>query len=108
MVDVVSERDIARAARTLAENAASPATVIIFGSYARGEGGPDSDLDFLVVEREVESRIREAGRLRRSLPFLGVPIDVLVVSEDHAERWRNRPGSVVHEALKEGRVLESP
>ncbi len=105
---MITEEQIAEAGQILADSAASPARVVLFGSYARGDGGPDSDLDFLVIEREVESRIREAGRLRRALPFLGVPIDVLVISEEHAERWREVPGTVVHEALAEGQVLVAP
>lgn len=102
---LLTEKQIREAGQILAANAGSPVRVVLFGSYARGDGGPDSDLDFLVIEREVASRIREAGRLRRALPFLGVPIDVLVVSEEHAERWAEVPGTLVHEALSEGRVL---
>jgi uncharacterized protein len=102
---VPTEELIAKAAQTLAEAARSPARVILFGSWARGEAGADSDLDFLVIEREVASKIDEMVRLRASLPRLGVPVDVLVFSQEQAEAWGRVPGTVIHAALSEGRVL---
>jgi Nucleotidyltransferase domain len=56
---VPTEEPIVQAACTLAESARSLARVILFGSWARGEAGPDGDLDFLVVEREVASKVDE-------------------------------------------------
>lgn len=105
VAELPSDEDIERAARTLAEHAGSPATVILFGSRARGDADPGSDLDFLVIEEHVEDTVHEAARLRRALPPLGVPVDVLAVSADEAERRRDWPGSVIKFALNEGRVL---
>ena len=102
---MIGEDVIAEAGRTLARAARSPARVILFGSWARGEARPDSDLDFLVIEREVDSKLDEMVRLRDALPPLGVPVDVLVVSQEHAEDWAEVPGTMVHAALSEGRVL---
>jgi len=47
--------------------AAPGATIIVFGSYARGETGPNSDVDFLVVEQQLKSRYEEMIRLREVL-----------------------------------------
>jgi predicted nucleotidyltransferase len=105
---VVDEKVIAAAGQTLAKAARSPARVILFGSWARGDARPDSDLDFLVVERQVESRVDEMVRLRDSLPPLGVPVDVLVVSQEQVEDWADVRGTMVHAALSEGRVLVEP
>ncbi|HYU60123.1 MAG TPA: nucleotidyltransferase domain-containing protein [Solirubrobacterales bacterium] len=102
---MVSDREVRRAAKILAEQARSPAKVILFGSYARGEEGPRSDLDFLVVEERVEDTVQEAARLRRALPPLGVPVDILTVSAAEAERRRRWPGSVVKLAFREGKIL---
>jgi predicted nucleotidyltransferase len=102
---VLTDDVIAEAGKTLARAARSHARVILFGSWARGDAGPDSDLDFLVIEREPGSKLDEMVRLRDSLPPLGVPVDVLVVSEEHAEAWGQVPGTMVHAALAEGRVL---
>jgi uncharacterized protein len=84
---------------------APDAQVILFGSRARGEAGEASDLDLLVIEPKVPSPRAEFVRLRAALRGLGVPIDLVVVSADDAEQWRHMPGTMVNEALREGRVL---
>jgi uncharacterized protein len=101
---VFDETLIARAASRL--HAAAPqARVILFGSYARGDAGPRSDLDFLVVEPSVDDPAEESVRLRRALRGLGLVADVVVVSKQEADDWRDVRGSLVHAALAEGRVL---
>ncbi len=102
---VLSDDQIEQAGRLLVQAAASPARVLVFGSYGRGDANDDSDLDFLVIEREVASRAAEAVRLRDVLPPLGVPVDVLVMSEEHAARRAQVAGSTVATALAEGRVI---
>jgi len=74
-------------------------------SHARGDAGPHSDLDFLVIEPIVEAGGEESVRLRRTLRGLGIAADILVVSEREAEEWRDVRGSVIHAALSEGREL---
>lgn len=60
------EKLIAEAGRRLSE-AAPDARVILFGSHARGDAKPGSDLDLLVVEPELKSRRAEFVRLREAL-----------------------------------------
>jgi predicted nucleotidyltransferase len=102
---MVSRDEIAEAARTLAATASSPATVIVFGSYARGEAGGHSDVDFLVIEDELVDQIKEYVRLRKAILGLGSAVDILVVSREHAEARRRVPGSVIRAAFREGTVL---
>lgn len=85
--------------------AAPTAKVILFGSRARGEARPDSDLDLLVIEPDFARRGEEYGRLRKELRGLGVPVDLVIYRRREAEERRGVPGSLVHRALKEGRVL---
>ncbi len=89
--------------------AADPEQVILFGSHARGEAGPDSDVDLIVVEAEPfgpeRDRFAEALRLWRTLDGFRVAADVLVYSRDEVEYWRDSLNHVLARALREGRVL---
>jgi len=100
---MVSQGVIDVAGRKLAAAARNPVKVVLFGSHARGDAGPDSDLDFLVIERDVPDCHAEMVRLEREVRSLGVPIDVVVVSEAYASEWANVRNSIVHAALSEGR-----
>ena len=82
-----------------------PQQIILFGSQARGEAGPDSDLDLLVIKDEVASPRAEAARIYRALAGLSTPIDVVVARSDYVRRHRDVIGTVVRPALREGRVL---
>jgi uncharacterized protein len=104
----VSPQAVEEAGRVLAREARTPARVILFGSHAAGKANAGSDLDFLVIERDAGNRHEEAVRLRRALPDLGVPVDVIVVGDRHAEEWGHVYGTVVHSALSRGRVLHEP
>ncbi len=85
--------------------AANPIRLILFGSHATGEATEGSDLDFLVVEKEVSNKIEEMIRLRRVLKGLDISVDLLVVSEKEAQDWGHLPGSALYWALKEGTTL---
>lgn len=84
---MVDEGLIAEARHRLSRAAGDSAQVILFGSHARGDARSDSDLDFLVIEPEVEDRRAESVRLRRELRGLGVAADVVVVSADQVAEW---------------------
>ncbi len=101
---MTDETLIAEAGRRLA-GAAPDARVILFGSHARGEAKPDSDLDLLVIEPQLSGRRAEFVRLREALGAIGVPVDLIVVSAEHVEEWGGVKGTMVNEALREGRVL---
>lgn len=95
---------IAEAGHRLAA-AAPDAQVVLFGSHARGEAGPHSDADFLVIEPEVDNEAEESVRFHRTLRDLRLPADVSVVSRDYADRWRDVRGGLVHAALSQGWIL---
>lgn len=66
-VDMASRNLIEQAGKALAKGAGADSKVILFGSHARGEERPDSDVDFLVIEPEVANRLEEWSRLHRRL-----------------------------------------
>lgn len=96
---------IEEATRRLASAARSPARVILFGSHARGDAGEESDVDFLVIEPDVDDWMAESVRLRRVLLGLPAAFDVVVVHDKYAEEWKDVYGTVVHTALEEGQVV---
>ncbi len=96
---------ITEAGRRLVDAAPPRSRVILFGSHARGQAGRHSDLDFLVIEPDVEDAVQESVRLRRTLRGLLIAADIIVVSEDEVSEWRDVHGSVIHAALAEGRPL---
>jgi predicted nucleotidyltransferase len=82
-----------------------PAKIILFGSYAREDFGPDSDLDLLVILEGVDSPRAESIKLRRTLRGLLVPVDILVATPEQVERHRNTVGLIYRSVLAEGKVL---
>jgi predicted nucleotidyltransferase len=103
---MIDESTIQKAVELL-QQAAPGSTVIVFGSCARGEVTDDSDLDVLVIEPEVASRLEETIRLRDVLRPLRIPVDVLVVSRETFEYWADTPNTVFNEAVREGRVFDA-
>jgi predicted nucleotidyltransferase len=102
---MVTRELIDQAGRIIADAAQSPARVVLFGSHARGDARNGSDLDFLVIEREVVNRAVEMVRLRDVLPPLAVPVEAIVVSEAHVAKWASIRGTMIHAALGEGRLV---
>ncbi|GAG00679.1 unnamed protein product [marine sediment metagenome] len=103
----IFDNDTIQKAAELLLEAAPGATVILFGSYVRGNPTPDSDLDFLVIEPDVTSHVNEMVRLRDVLRPLRVAADVLVSSEQEFRYWSETPGTVHYDAAKEGRVFRA-
>ncbi len=102
---MISQEQIEKAVGILVAEA-QPEKIILFGSYARGDARPDSDLDFLVIEKQVTNKAAEMARLRRALSPLRIPVDVVVASIDHVtSSWADFPGTYLFDALREGKVL---
>jgi predicted nucleotidyltransferase len=81
--------------------------VYVFGSYARGEGTPDSDLDFLVVVRESSlSRYERAVAARKIVGDVHFPKDIIVLTRTEWERELKAPCSLSSTVLREGIALD--
>ncbi|MGH2708538.1 MAG: nucleotidyltransferase domain-containing protein, partial [Actinomycetota bacterium] len=80
--------------------------IILFGSVARGDDGPESDIDILVVLPTVDRATRHElmGDLRAAITAV-VPIDVLVTDPREIERRRDVIGSMLYWPLREGRIV---
>lgn len=104
---MLDEATIRSAVQRLANAAGSPSKIILFGSYARGTADEGSDLDLMVVEREIGERAAEYLRLRGALGRVapGIGVDLLLYPLAEFERRSDVLGTVLHEAKVEGRVL---
>ena len=83
---------------------ADPTKVILFGSAARGDMGPNSDVDLLVVKEGVHRR-ELAGRIYKNLWGVGAAVDVVAVTPDDIERHADSHALVIKTAMEEGRVV---
>lgn len=102
---MASQEVVTEAARRLVEAAPPAARVILFGSHARGEAGDASDLDFLVIERDLDDRWAERSRLREAVADVPAAFDLFVASEAEVRRWGSVPGTVLHEAVTNGMLV---
>lgn len=82
-----------------------PDRVILFGSAASGQMTPDSDIDLLVLDRDVTDARAQALAIRRVLMGLPYPFDVIVMSRDRFEETRGVIGGIAWPADHHGRVI---
>jgi predicted nucleotidyltransferase len=84
---------------------AHPRRIILFGSAARGQMGPNSDLDILVVMPDGIHRRQTAQTLYRNLPAMGIGKDIIVVTESDVRDYGQNPSLVLCPALREGKEV---
>lgn len=96
IIQVMTERIVAGFA---------PERIILFGSQARGDAGPRSDIDLLVVFSEVPDKRQAAIRIRQALADLPAAKDVFITTPQEIQQRGDLVGSVLRPALREGKVL---
>ena len=82
-----------------------PLQIILFGSQARGEADPQSDIDLLVVFAKLTDKRKTAIDIRVALADLPVAKDILVSTPEELKQHRTRIGSVLRYAQREGKIL---
>jgi predicted nucleotidyltransferase len=82
-----------------------PQRVILFGSSVRGKFTKDSDLDILVIVRGPVHRRQLAQKINRNLHGIGVPVDIVVATEDDIAQYGDKFGTILRPALMEGHEL---
>jgi predicted nucleotidyltransferase len=84
----------------------APERIILFGSQARGDAGPNSDVDLLVIMTDESTDKRKtAVAIRVELADVLLPIDVLVATPSDLVRSQQLFDSVLRPAMEEGKVL---
>jgi predicted nucleotidyltransferase len=104
---MVSRRAIRKFANEVARRF-KPRKIILFGSYAYGKPGPESDVDLLVVMPCRGRSLDVALKIRRSLNA-DFPLDLLVRKPDELDRRLALGDFFLREVMQKGKVLyESP
>ncbi|HVC96018.1 MAG TPA: nucleotidyltransferase domain-containing protein [Pirellulales bacterium] len=83
---------------------AQPDKIILFGSAARGEMGPNSDIDLLVIKRGKFNHWRLLTAIYRHLPAVAA-VDVVLASAEDIERYADSPYLIYYPALREGKIV---
>ena len=83
---------------------ARPEKIILFGSAARGEMGPNSDIDLLIIKEGADA-LNLMARIYRKLHGVGAAVDAIVVSPHDVERFKDSHALIIKPALREGRVV---
>lgn len=82
-----------------------PEKVILFGSRARNEARPESDIDLLVIAKSTQPRYRRSAPLYGVLSDILVPMDILVYSPEEVKEWSKVRQAFVTTAIREGKVI---
>ena len=83
----------------------APDKIVLFGSYACGLAGPDSDVDLLVIKPVTGSKRAERVAMRAALRGVGIAKDIILATPEEVERSRDMVGTLIRPALREGKVL---
>ena len=85
-----------------------PERIYLFGSVARGDAGPDSDYDVLVIVPEDAPPERRRSRLAYEVLWgTGVAADVLVWTSNQFDGRVHLAASLPATVLREGRLLHA-
>lgn len=82
-----------------------PEKIILFGSQARGDNKPSSDIDLFIIAESELPRYKRSVPFYRALSGLGVAKDIVVYTPEEVEDWKTASCSLAATALREGKVL---
>ena len=85
--------------------AVHPERVVLFGSHARGDAAPQSDVDILVVAESSRPRYERAVPIYRAVADLPIELDILVYTPTEVREWSRVDQAFLTTALREGRIL---
>jgi len=82
-----------------------PRRIVLFGSRARGNARPDSDLDLLIIEESTSPRYKRPVPYLRALVGIFPVKDVVVYTPEEVAEWAGVNNAFITTALREGRTL---
>jgi predicted nucleotidyltransferase len=101
----IGDPALAEVVRRLSE-AYHPEKIYLFGSTARGDAGPNSDYDLMViVPEDAPPELRSEDLAYRTLRGTGTAADVLVWSRNNFDRQLHLKASLPSTIVREGKIL---
>ena len=100
----VSQEVLAKIVQRIVE-VAQPERIILFGSAAREDMGPHSDIDLLVVKSGEFDSSRLVGDIYMHLHGVGQAVDVIVMTPEQVERYRHTHCLIIAPALQQGKEI---
>lgn len=82
-----------------------PQKIIIFGSSARDEQGENSDFDLLVIKEGNYKKGELVEDIYMNLVGVGHPVDIVLVTPEELDLYRDSNSSVIKPALEEGKLV---
>ena len=82
-----------------------PKRIVLFGSHARGDAGPDSDLDVFIEMQTSRRPPERAIEVSAAFGLRPWPLDVVVYTPEEVQRLRGVSGTLLSVIEKEGKVL---
>jgi len=82
-----------------------PQKIILFGSYARKDMTSNSDIDLLVIQKNISNKMQEVINIKRELLSNEYSIDLILLSEEEFERKLAEGWTLFQNVSTEGVVL---
>lgn len=82
-----------------------PEKIILFGSFAWGRPGPDSDLDLLIIKKARKNHYRRIPEVRSYLHHIDRAFDILVMTPGEVKKRLRLGDFFIEDILKKGKVL---
>ena len=83
---------------------AEPERIILFGSIAREEMNRHSDVDLLVV-KDAPALRQLTAKVYQRLYGVGAAVDLVMVTPQDVERYKDSHALIIKPALREGTVM---
>ena len=92
---------------TLITSKLSPESIVLFGSYARGDNNEKSDIDILILIKNLGNERKITGLLYKALlnENISTPIDFLALDFDKYNDLKNKTGYIYKTIEQEGQIL---
>jgi len=82
-----------------------PSRILLFGSAARGDMQPDSDIDVLVIVPDGVHRRQTVRDIYRHLIGFPFAVDVVVATESDLSKYKDNFSLVYYPASREGQEI---